>query len=275
MSDSPERDQRRLYGDLAWTWPIISAPETYVEESDRFAALLREHSARPPETLLNLGCGAGHNDWTLKRHFRVAGVDVSEDMLALARRRNPEVDYRAGDMRTLRRDETFDAVVIFDSIDYMLTEDDLRAAFETAYHHLAPGGIFVTYQEIIPETFKQNHVQHQVSRRGEDEIVFIENYYDPDPTDTTIEGVFVYLIRRGGKLTIETDRHLCGVFPTEVWRRLLKEVGFDVRAVLDEPHDVRTFVCAKPRATRPPRVIPRGHGQDAKVLPHAKGTGQD
>ena len=251
MAPSSDKDQRRLYGDLAWTWPIISAPETYVEESERFASLLREHSPREVTTVLNLGCGAGHNDWTLKRHFRVTGVDLSEDMIALARRRNPEVEYRVGDMRTLRLDETFEAVVIFDSIDYMLTESDLRAAFETAYHHLAPGGVFVTYQEIIPETFKQNHVQHQVTRHREDEIVFIENYYDPDPTDTTIEGVFVYLIRRRGELQIETDRHLCGIFLTDTWLRLLEVVGFDVRAVLDEPHDVRTFVCAKPRASRP------------------------
>ena len=59
MSDSPERDQRRLYGDLAWTWPLISAPETYIEESERFAALLREHSPRGVTTVLNLGCGGG------------------------------------------------------------------------------------------------------------------------------------------------------------------------------------------------------------------------
>jgi len=245
MAPSSDRDQRRLYGDLAWTWPIISAAETYVEESERFAALLREHSPRDVTTVLNLGCGGGHNDWTLKRHFRVTGVDVSEEMIALARRCNPEVEYRVGDMRTLRLDETFDAVVIFDSIDYMLTESDLRAAFETAFHHLAPGGVFVTYQEIIPETFKQNRVEHQVSRRGEEELVFIENYYDPDRSDTTIEGVFVYLIRRGGELHIETDRHLCGIFPTDTWRRLLGDVGFELRALPEEPRDVRTFVCAK------------------------------
>lgn len=246
MRSLSDKDQRRLYGDLAWTWPIISARDTYVEESERFAALLREHSAREVRTLLNLGCGGGHNDWTLKRHFRVTGADVSDDMVALARRCNPEVEYRVGDMRTVRLEETFDAVAIFDSISYMLTESDLRAAFETAFHHLAPGGVFLTYQEIIPETFEQNSVRHYVSRRGDDEIVFIENYYDPDPADTTIEAVFVYLIRRRGELTIETDRHLCGIFPTDTWQRLLGDVGFDVKAVPDRSDDVRTFVCAKP-----------------------------
>jgi SAM-dependent methyltransferase len=236
-----------MYGDLAWTWPIISAPETYIEESERAARLIREHSQIEAKTLLNMGCGGGHNDWTLKKHFRLTGADVSEDMLALARGRNPEVTYHVGDMRTLRLGETFDAVVIFDSIDYMLTEDDLRAAFETAFLHVEPGGVFLTYQEIRPETFKQNVVQHQVGRECDVEIVFIENYYDPDPSDTTIECAFIYLIRRGGKLQIETDRHLCGIFPTETFGALLREVGFEVKELPGKkPEDATTFICLKP-----------------------------
>ncbi len=249
MTQSPGKDQRRLYRDLAWTWPIISAPETYVEESEEFARLIQQHSQIEAKTLLNMGCGGGHNDWTLKKHFRLTGVDVSEDMLALARRRNPEVTYLPGDMRTLRLGETFDAVVVFDSIDYMLTEDDLRAAFETVFLHLKPGGAFLTYQEIDPKTYQQNLVRHQIGREGDVEIVFIEHSYDPDPTDTTIECTFVYLIRRGGELQIETDRHLCGIFQTETWLTLLRETGFDVREVLDKtPEEATTFVCIRPLA---------------------------
>jgi SAM-dependent methyltransferase len=242
MTPPSSNDQRRLYGDLAWTWPIISAPESYVEESEQFCNLIRQHSRIEPKTLLNLGCGGGHNDHTLKNHFRLTGTDLSEDMLALARRRNPDVTYLPGDMRTLRLGETFDAVVAFDSMNYMLTEDDLRAAFKTAFLHLKPDGVFVTYQEIIPQTFEQNRLKHQAGAEGDVEIVFIENWYDPDPTDTTVEATFVYLIRRGGRLHIETDHHLCGIFRTETWLTLLRETGFDVKEVKNT-----TFVSLKPR----------------------------
>jgi SAM-dependent methyltransferase len=247
MTGPSDKDQRRLYGDLAWTWPIISAPEVYVEESEQFAALIREHSQIEAETLLHLGCGGGHNDWTLKKHFRLTGADMSEDMLALAKRRNPEATYLTGDMRTLRLGESFDAVVMFDAIDYMLAEDDLRAAFQTAFLHVKPGGVFVTYEGIKPEMYRQNHVEHQVGREGDVEIVFIENYYDPDPSDTTIEATFVYLIRRGGKLEIETDRHVCGLFPTETLLTLLRETGFEVKELPGKtPEDATTFICLKP-----------------------------
>ena len=60
-------------------------------------------------------------------------------MLTLARKLNPEVDYHQGDMRNLRMDGVFDAVTIFDSINSMLTENDLAAAFTTAYIYLKPG----------------------------------------------------------------------------------------------------------------------------------------
>jgi SAM-dependent methyltransferase len=236
-----------MYGDLAWTWPIISAPETYVQESEQFCALIRQHSRIEPQTLLNLGCGGGHNDHTLKRHFRVTGVDVSEAMLGLARRRNPEVSYLLGDMRTLRLGEVFDCVTAFDSLSYMLTEEDLGAAFQTAFSHLRPGGVFVTYQETNPATFEQNRVAHQAGTQGDVEIVFIENEYDPDPSDATVESTFVYLIRRGGRLQVEVDHHLGGIFPTETWLAGLRDAGFEVAEVRQEaPKEPTIFVCVRP-----------------------------
>ena len=136
----PEEDVRRLYGDLAWTWPIISPPEDYVPESEFFANLMKEHLETEPRTLLHLGCGGGHNDHTLKQHFGVTGVDISPEMLGLARKLNPDVTYVEGDMRTVRLERTFDAVAILDSVNYMLAATDLRTAFDTAFAHLKPGG---------------------------------------------------------------------------------------------------------------------------------------
>ncbi len=159
MSQSSPKDQRRLYGDLAWTWPIISPPEDYTKESEHSAKIIREHSKIGVKTLLNLGCGGGHNDHTLKKHFEVTGVDVSRVMINLAKKLNPEVSYLIGDMRTVRLKKAYDAVTIFDSINYMLTEDELHSAFTTAFIHLRPGGVLLTYQENSPKRFKQNQTE--------------------------------------------------------------------------------------------------------------------
>jgi len=228
-------DRQRLYSDLAWVWPIISPPQDYIEEAEQLCRIIREHSQLEVKKLLNLGCGGGHNDCTLKKHFRVTGVDTSEAMLGLARQLNPEVTYSLGDMRNLRLGKLFDAVTIFDSINYMLTVADLQVAFLTAYKHLKPGGVFLTLVEETPEHFQQNRTQCTTHSRGDIEIAFIENVYDPDSTDTTYEVTFVYLIRRDGRLDIETDRHVCGIFGLETWRGLLEGVGFEVKQMEFKP----------------------------------------
>ncbi len=251
MQESSYSNQQRLYDDLAWVWPIISPPQDYVEETEHFCKIIQEHSQLEVRTLLDLGCGGGHNDCTLKKHFDVTGVDTSEDMLELARQLNPEVAYAVGDMRNLRLGKTFDAVTIFDSIIYMVTVADLHAAFVTAYKHLKPGGVFLTMVETIPERFRQNWTQCTTHARGDIEIAFIENAYDPDPTDTNYEVTLIYLIRRGGRLDIETDRHVCGIFGIETWHVLLEGVGFEVRQ-MEFAHPglggeiYPMFVCIKP-----------------------------
>ena len=126
------------------------------------------------------------------------------------------------------------------SENYMLTEPDLRAAFETAYLHLRPGGVFVTVIELALEIFRQNKVQYLLRERGGVEIAFIENMYDPDPTDTSYESTFIYLVRERGDLKIETDRHLCGLFTMNVWYDNLRMAGFEVRQLsLDEGAEER------------------------------------
>jgi SAM-dependent methyltransferase len=237
-------DQRRLYGDLAWLWPIISRKEQYIEEAEGFSQTIWGYSQIEARDLLHLGCGGGHLDFTLKKHFSITGVDVSEAMLTLARQLNPEIDYRVGDMRTVRLDRLFDAVIIADSIDYMLTADDLKAAFATAYAHLKPGGVFCTYAEEIDGRFQQNRTGYDVDSEDNVHTVFIENRFDPDPNDTTYEMVFIYLIRENGQLTVETDRHLGGIFSLETWVNALNGVGFAVH-IIEGGIVPTTFVCAK------------------------------
>lgn len=251
MTAPKGRDERRLYKDLAWTWPIVSPPEDYALEARQFWEFLRRSASGRVEEVLHLGCGGGHVDSHLKRFVRVTGVDLSPAMLRLARRLNPEVRYRLGDMRTVRLGRRFDGALISDAVAYMLTPRDLRRAFETAYRHLRPGGTFVTYAEHLRGRVEQNYSKAIHGAKGSDEVVFLENLYDPDPRDTTIEGTFVFLIRRKGRLTVATDRHLLGLFPESAWRRALREAGFEVLHAGPDPRaakgdDMPWFVGRKP-----------------------------
>jgi hypothetical protein len=79
------------------------------------------------------------------------------------------------------------------------------------------------------------------------DLTFIENDYDPDPKDRTYEAAFVYLIRKKGRLEVEYDLHVCGLFGLDVWRKLLRRAGFKVTEVENRKFgDIPVFVCLKP-----------------------------
>jgi SAM-dependent methyltransferase len=252
LSDLDAKDTRRLYHDLNWIWPIISPPEDYAEETELFSRVIKEHAKIEVRTLLHLGCGGGRNDYTFKKYFDVTGVDISEEMLSLAKELNPDVNYHLGDMRSLRLRRSFDSVTAPDSLNYMKTEEELHQIFLTAYEHLNPGGVFLTVAEESRERFKQNRTISSTHSQEDIQITFIENSFDPDPTDTHFEITFIYLVRKRGQLEIYTDSHVLGLFEIETWHRILRETGFNVEelkfehSTFLEDEFFPMFVCIKP-----------------------------
>ncbi len=218
----------RLYKDLAWLWPIISPPETYIDEGELFIRKLKEYGGERVHHILNLGAGGGHLDSVLKKAFQISSLDINPPILQLAKRLNPEVEYRIDDLRIARLGRKFDAVVIHDAICHMTSLEELRAAFLTAHAHLDPGGVMITFIEEWPEHFVQNRTVVSHHHQGNIEVTYIENNYDPDPDDGNYECTYIYLIRRDGYLDIQTDRHILGIFPIADWIDTLKNVGFEV-----------------------------------------------
>src|SRR3954451_13098124 len=104
----------RLYGDLAAWWPLVSPPGHYAEEA-AFAATLLVSASIPVRRVLELGSGGGDNAVHLKQHFAMTLVDLSDEMLAVSRRLNPDGAHHQGDMRTVRLGRTFDAVFLHDA----------------------------------------------------------------------------------------------------------------------------------------------------------------
>ena len=247
------KDTRRLYNDLSWIWPIVSTPEDYIEETEFFCRIIKEEAKTDVRSLLHMGCGGGRNDFTFRKHFEVTGVDISEEMLTLAKELNPTLEYIHGDMRSIQLGRTFDSVAALDSINYMKTETELSQLFRTAYEHLNPGGVFLTVVEESRKRFKQNRTISSTHSRDDTQITFIENSFDPDPADNHFEMTFIYLVREKGNLEIFTDSHIWGLFKMETWHQLLKKANFSVQelkfahSTFLEDKFLPMFVCLKPQ----------------------------
>lgn len=115
--------------------------------------LLKRHPVAGRRAL-DMACGTGTLAMNLADHgWEVVGYDASAAMLACARRKAADSDsdgqprFLQGDMRQLGdafAPASFDLITCtYDSLNYLLTDDDFVACIRSVADVLAPGGLFV------------------------------------------------------------------------------------------------------------------------------------
>ena len=220
----------KLYKELAGWWPLVSAPAEYAEEAAIAVETIVGGARGPVRRVLELGCGGGNNASHLKARFEMTLTDFSPGMLAVSRALNPECEHALGDMRTLRLEQTFDAVFVHDAVMYLTRERDLRAAVKTAFEHLRPGGVALFVPDDVKETWRP-----VTSHGGHDGLGCALRYlvwsYDPDPSDTTTVAAYAFLLREGARTRAVHDRHALGLFPRATWARAFADAGFELTTV--------------------------------------------
>jgi SAM-dependent methyltransferase len=241
----------RLYKELASWWPLLSSPEDYANEAAFYRDVLISACSASPKTMLELGSGGGNNASYLKHHFQMTLVDLSPDMLAVSRLLNPGIEHVAGDMRTIRLGQLFDAVFIHDAIMYMTNEQDLCQAIQTAYVHCRTGGAALFAPDHVRETFRSStkHGGHDGEHKS---MRYLEWTWDPDPSDSTYVVDFAYLLREGAKVYHEYDRHIFGLFGRDDWMRMITEVGFIARTIPSEHGEIESEICEIFVGVKPP-----------------------
>jgi SAM-dependent methyltransferase len=223
-----EMSDVKLYNELAWTWEILVSEEEYIPEAKFVQKIIKKHKKISGNDLLDVGCGAGHHDLFLKDEHQIVGVDASEKMLGLARKRNPELEYHQGDMRTFRLDRKYDVVMAMDMLMYNRSYADLETTLTNFSDHLKAGGVLLFYVENIKEKFEQNKTRFKRHKKGNIDIVLVENDYDPDPNDTEFECHLIFLIRKEGEFQIEVDKHSMGLFALRRMLEILKKLNFRI-----------------------------------------------
>jgi SAM-dependent methyltransferase len=221
----------RLYRDLAGWYPLLTPVADYAPEAALYRRLFETHCRRPPRTLLDLGCGGGHNVAHLKATLTCTLVDLAPAMLALSRGLNPTCEHLQGDMRTLRLGRDFDCVLVHDAISYMASRADLAGAIATAFAHAAPGGVAIFQPDFVAETFEAGTATGGSDGGGRG-LRYLEWRWIPEPRAETYVNDMAYLLRdERGAVEVIHDRHVMGLFPRAVWLELIAAAGFEARAI--------------------------------------------
>lgn len=132
------------FHELAQYYDAINDRKDYRVESERLEAIARRYGRPAGATWLDVGCGTGRHLEFLRRHHAVIGVDLSPEMLRIARRRVPGVRLLRGDMRTFRLGRQFDVVsCLFSAIGHLASVRDVQKTFDNFARHLKPGGVAI------------------------------------------------------------------------------------------------------------------------------------
>ena len=181
-----------------------------------------------PEAVLDVACGTGIPSLLLaRRGYRVIGVDRSEEMLTVLRAKInglPVTALRA-DITAFDLAEPVDAAVsLYDSINYLLAEEDLVRCFTCVHRALKSGGMFVFDMNTIYSlsVFWGNRVSPR--NAGGIESIW-DSSYDPATRVSTLRLRFREPAPDGGFAEF-AEEHRERAYSRHEVKRSLKAAGF-------------------------------------------------
>ncbi|HEU0175438.1 MAG TPA: class I SAM-dependent methyltransferase [Blastocatellia bacterium] len=127
-------------------------------ESAAFIQRLIQKHKPDAKTLLELACGTGAVLQHLAKHYEVSGLDISPEMLSVARKKLPEAPFYQAGMESFELGKKFDVIIcVFDSINHVLSFADWKRIFRRVARRLAEGGMFLF--DINTERKLRRHIQ--------------------------------------------------------------------------------------------------------------------
>ena len=97
---------------------------------------------RPGTKVLDAGCGSGRDTRIIKdKGFEVKGSDLSEGLLAVAKRTNPDIEFLTADIRKIPADDTSFDAIWSNAVLHHLQKGQMHDAIAEFNRLLVPGGI--------------------------------------------------------------------------------------------------------------------------------------
>lgn len=142
MAEHNQIYQQAVYYDIIFDRDVS-------REVDFLLAVFREQTGRDATSVLDIACGPGYHARAFaQRGLRATGLDLRPEMVAFARDKDAasgtHCTWLAADMRDFTLDAPVDlAFSMFDSVDALISDDDIVANMAAVARNLNPGGLYV------------------------------------------------------------------------------------------------------------------------------------
>lgn len=223
------------YAQFAYLYDELMKDVPY-EEWVRFLNLQRSRYGVSGKKILDLACGTGELSVRLASEgFTVTGVDLSEDMLAVAQekaaKKNLPLFLIEQDMTQLQGLEQYDIVGIFcDSLNYLQTEQEVLSTFTGVWNHTKTGGLFLFD---VHSLYKMNElfINQTYAYNGEEISYIWQCFEGRHPHSVEHELTFFQLDQTNGLYRRYDELHFQRTFPASQYENWLRMSGFEILSV--------------------------------------------
>ncbi|MCK9225622.1 MAG: class I SAM-dependent methyltransferase [Candidatus Muirbacterium halophilum] len=220
-----------MYKEFSQFYDKIMDNVPYDEWASFIIKKIHQHSPQC-KNILDIACGTGNITYYLKQEFKVTGTDISNNMLSIAKQKNPECNFIKADMsKNLPITEKFDAITcIYDSLNYLATEEQLYTFFENCKKNLNKGGILIF--DIITMAKIRNLFKNNVFTMENKD--FFSIWYNKFVTKDLFINDLVFFIRNNDdKYTKYKEKHKRRIFSGEIILDSAKKNSFVFKANYD------------------------------------------
>jgi SAM-dependent methyltransferase len=153
---------RPIYTSFAWAYDLV-VPSSGAPQADESARLLAGRKA-----IVDVGCGTGRNSLALaEAGFDVVGIDASPDMVAVARKRAPELTFEVADLTSWQAASPFDGALCRGVLNDITENVERQAAMDSLWQLLRPGGLLVLGVREIERTYARFKREPVITRSAE------------------------------------------------------------------------------------------------------------
>ncbi len=134
----------KSYNAFARFYDCLTENVDYEVRSDYISNFFSEYG-NAGKNVLDLACGTGSFSKKLNdMGYNVTGLDLSADMLTVAKSKAPEISFINADMTDFSFNEKFDyCICMLDSINHLTDYEDVKKCFDCVYNCLSDNGIFI------------------------------------------------------------------------------------------------------------------------------------
>lgn len=219
----------KLYNDLAEYYYEIEKPGRQIQEEISF--ILNVFSKYQVKSSLDFGCGSGEHVNALKDHIAITGIDISNAMVEVAKKRFPGCNFLQGDLRSFQNHTKVDSLIcMFGTFNYMIDDEEIVASLKNLSENLKTNGIAVfEIWSIYPiQKIKRKPISPvSLSRVGDLMIKRNRGFKISTGVDGIENIVEVNFIFNLDKKVIK-DKHKMRVFSENEFQIHLQSAGFDL-----------------------------------------------